>query len=51
MKIIPVNENTVIIYFADKVSIEIAEKVLRAELTGDKQKELIEASIKDANLN
>ena len=33
------------------LSVEIAEKVLRAELTGDKQKDLIEASIKDAKLN
>jgi F-type H+-transporting ATPase subunit b len=33
------------------LSVEIAEKVLRAELTGDKQKELIAASIKDAKLN
>lgn len=33
------------------LSIEIAEKVLRAELTGDKQKDLIEASIKESKLN
>ena len=33
------------------LSIDIAEKVLRAELTGDKQKDLIEASIKESKLN
>ena len=35
-----------------ELSLTIAEKVLRAELKGDKeQKELIEASIKEVNLN
>ena len=33
------------------LSVDIAEKVLRAELTGDKQKDLIEASIKESKLN
>jgi F-type H+-transporting ATPase subunit b len=34
-----------------ELSIEIAEKILKEELKGDKQKELIEAAMKDAKLN
>jgi F-type H+-transporting ATPase subunit b len=34
-----------------ELSIDIAEKILKEELTADKQKALIEASMKDAKLN
>jgi F-type H+-transporting ATPase subunit b len=34
-----------------ELSIEIAEKILKEELSADKQKALIEASMKDAKLN